>query len=225
MNNLWRSGERGCHRPIRLRCCRPWRPSPTHRGFPRTRGLADRIGDRVLWGLTGLTAIATVLLLAAIIWKVLDGAWPAIDQFGLSFVWHSGWNATTNVFGARDFIIGTIVTSFVAVLIAGPIAIAIALFLTELAPRAIRGPIGSLVELLAAVPSVVIGLWGILVLGPVRAAARRAAPAGHARVPADLQRPDEPFGRAARDPRPDDHDHPDHVVDLPRAFHRRARTS
>ncbi len=135
-------------------------------GFPRTRGLADRIGDRVLWGLTGLTAIATVLLLAAIVWKVLDGAWPAIDQFGLSFVWHSGWNATTNVFGARDFIIGTIVTSFVAVLLAGPIAVAIALFLTELAPRAIRGPIGSLVELLAAVPSVVIGLWGILVLAP-----------------------------------------------------------
>jgi phosphate transport system permease protein len=72
----------------------------------------------------------------------------------------------TDVYGAREFIIGTLVTAFGAILLAAPLAIAIGLFLTELAPQTIRGPIGSLVEMLAAVPSVVVGLWGILVLGP-----------------------------------------------------------
>src|SRR6266536_1519781 len=79
---------------------------------------------------------------------------------------HQTWNPVTSQFGALDFLFGTAVTSFAAVLIAGPLAIAIALFLTELAPPAVRGVIGSLVEMLAAVPSVVLGLWGIFVLSP-----------------------------------------------------------
>jgi phosphate transport system permease protein len=132
----------------------------------QTRKNFDRIGDWALYGLTALAAILAVVLIIAIGWKVLTGAWPAIQQFGIAFVWHDVWNPVTNVFGARSFIIGTIVTSFGALLIAAPLSIAIALFLSELAPPSIRGPVGALVSMLAAVPSVVVGLWGIFVLGP-----------------------------------------------------------
>jgi phosphate transport system permease protein len=135
----------------------------------RTRHVADRVGDMALYGLTGLAALVAMLIIAAIIYKVIDGAWPAIRHFGISFVWHGTWNPVIGreAYGARNFIIGTVVTAFGAILIAGPLAIAIGLFLSELAPTWIRGPVGSLVEMLAAVPSVVVGLWGILVLGPI----------------------------------------------------------
>jgi phosphate transport system permease protein len=132
----------------------------------RTRHAADRFGDTALYALTGFAAVVAMLIIAAIIYKVADGAWPAIRHFGIGFVWHGTWNPVTGVFGARWFIVGTLVTSFGALLLAAPLSIAIGLFLSELAPNAIRGPIGSLVEMLAAVPSVVVGLWGILVLGP-----------------------------------------------------------
>jgi len=134
-----------------------------------TRSLRDRIGDRLLAGLTAGAAGLSVLTIALIVWRVVDGARPAIRLFHLGFLWHDSWNPVTAQFGARDFIIGTIVTSFGAVLLAGPLSIAIGLFLSELAPKSIRGPIGTLVELLAAVPSVVIGLWGIYVLAPFSA--------------------------------------------------------
>ncbi|MBV8079026.1 MAG: phosphate ABC transporter permease subunit PstC [Actinobacteria bacterium] len=136
--------------------------------FRRTRHVVDRIGDNALFGLSGAAAALALLIIAAIIWKVADGAWPAIRHFGIAFVWHGAWNPVIGreAYGARNFIIGTLVTSFGALLIAAPLSIAIGLFLSELAPPAIRGPIGSLVEMLAAVPSVVVGLWGILVLGP-----------------------------------------------------------
>ena len=133
----------------------------------RTRRLADRIGDGALYALTALAAVVVMLVIAAIVWKVVEGAWPAVRHFGIGFVWHGTWNPVTEVFGARWFIVGTLVTSFGAILLAAPLSIAIGLFLSELAPPAIRGPIGSLIEMLAAVPSVVIGLWGIFVLGPV----------------------------------------------------------
>ena len=132
----------------------------------RTRHVADRVGDAALYILTGLAAVLAMLIIAAIIYKVVEGAWPAIRHFGIGFVWHGTWNPVTGVFGARWFIVGTLVTSFGALLLAAPLSIAIGLFLSELAPPAIRGPIGSLIEMLAAVPSVVIGLWGIFVLGP-----------------------------------------------------------
>jgi phosphate transport system permease protein len=134
----------------------------------RTRRLADRLGDMALYSLTALAAVIAMLVIAAIIYKVVEGAWPAVRHFGISFVWHGTWNPVIGreTYGARNFIIGTLVTAFGAILLAGPLAIAIGLFLTELAPNAIRAPIASLVEMLAAVPSVVVGLWGILVLGP-----------------------------------------------------------
>jgi phosphate transport system permease protein len=134
--------------------------------LPRTRRAGDRIGDGLLYGLTALAAILGVLVIAAIVWRVADGAWPAIKVYKLAFVWDNNWNAVTSKFGARDFIIGTVVTSFGAMLLSAPLSIAIGLFLSELAPPSVRAPVGTLIDMLAAVPSVVIGLWGIYVLAP-----------------------------------------------------------
>jgi phosphate transport system permease protein len=139
---------------------------PTPAGLRRSRPLGDRLGDGVLHGVTAAAALIGVVVVFAIVWRVADGAWPAIRVFHLGFLWARDWNAPLNKFGARDLIIGTVVTSFGAMLLAAPLSIAIGLFLSELAPPAVRGPVGTLVELLAAVPSVVIGLWGIFVLAP-----------------------------------------------------------
>src|SRR6266567_5117060 len=134
--------------------------------LPRTRPLGDRIGDGLLYGLTAAAAFLSVLIVFAIIWRIAEGAWPAIRVFHADFLWTNDFNPVTSKFGARDLIIGTLVTSFGAILLAAPLSIAIGLFLSELAPPAIRGPVGTLVEMLAAVPSVVVGLWGIYVLAP-----------------------------------------------------------
>ncbi|HVU76147.1 MAG TPA: phosphate ABC transporter permease subunit PstC [Gaiellaceae bacterium] len=146
---------------------------PTGR-LERTRRLGDRVGDGALYGLTALAAAVGLAIVAAIVWRVADGAWPAIRAYHLGFLWHDEWNPVTSRFGARDFVVGTIVTSFGAILLSAPLSIAVALFLSELAPPAIRGPVGTLIELLAAVPSVVVGLWGIYVLAPF--AAHHVAP-------------------------------------------------
>ena len=131
------------------------------------RKLADRIGDPAFLGLSGAAAAAAVVLIGLIVYKVVDGAWPSMSQFGISFLWSRTWDTVTNQYGALDFIFGTLYTTAFAVLFAGPASIAIGLYLSELAPRGVRGVVGSLVEMLAAIPSVVLGLWGILVLGPV----------------------------------------------------------
>jgi phosphate transport system permease protein len=136
------------------------------RALASRRRLSDRVGDTALHVITGIAAFGVVVVLGLIVYRLIDGAWPSIQEFGIPFVWHQTWDPVTNQFGALNFLYGTAVTSFAAVLIAGPIAIAIALYLTELAPAAVRGIVGSLVEMLAAVPSVVLGLWGIFVLGP-----------------------------------------------------------
>ena len=125
-----------------------------------------RLGDLLFKGVSILAALAATVLLALIAWKIFDFAWPAIKEFGLTFIWTDAWDPVTNQFGARIFIYGTVVTSAIALLIATPLSIAIALFLTEIAPRRVAAPIATMVELLAAIPSVVLGLWGILVFGP-----------------------------------------------------------
>ena len=130
------------------------------------RNLTDRIGDPLLRGLSGLAAAVAVVLIGAIAYKVVDLAGPAISQFGLGFVTTNDWNPVTEQFGAASFLYGTAVSSLVALLIATPLSIAIAVYLTELAPRRLRRPVATLVDLLAAIPSVVLGLWGILILGP-----------------------------------------------------------
>lgn len=113
-----------------------------------------------------MAALTVIILLALIAYKVIDEASAAISAFGIGFVTSSEWNAVTDQFGALDLIWGTLVTSLIALVLAVPVAIAIGLFLSELAPKRLRGPVGALVELLAAIPSVVLGLWGILVMGP-----------------------------------------------------------
>src|SRR4051812_27706965 len=130
----------------------------------RTR--RDRFGDNGLRTLTAAAAVFALVVIGAIVWKVVQGAWPSVTHFGISFVWHQVWDPNRDVYGALNLIYGTAITSFVALLFAAPISIAIGLYLSELAPRGVRGVVGSLIEMLAAVPSVVIGLWGILVLGP-----------------------------------------------------------
>ncbi len=136
------------------------------RPLGRTRKLYDRVGDVGLYAVTAVAAAFSVLLVALLAYKVIRQAWPAIDEFGLGFVVHQAWNPVTSQFAALDFIYGTAITSLFAMLLAAPVSIAIGLYLSELAPRGVRGIVGALVEMLAAVPSVVLGLWGILVLGP-----------------------------------------------------------
>jgi phosphate transport system permease protein len=125
-----------------------------------------RIGDVVFLGISLAASLAATALLGLIVWKILDLAWPAIQEFGLSFITQRTWDPVAQVFGALPFIYGTLVTSLIALLLATPLSIGIALFLTEIAPRRIAAPIATMVELLAAIPSVVLGLWGILVFGP-----------------------------------------------------------
>ena len=130
------------------------------------RRLGDRIGDVAIYALTAAAAAGAVALLIAIAWKIFQLAWPAITKYGFGFMTRQGWDTIHNKFGALDLIWGTAITSFGALLIAAPLSIAIGLYLSELAPRGARTVIATLVELLAAIPSVVLGLWGILVLGP-----------------------------------------------------------
>jgi phosphate transport system permease protein len=130
------------------------------------RRLGDRLGDIGLRGVTFAAALSAAVLLGAIVWKVVDLAHPSISKYGLGFLTSDTWDPVKKHFGALSYIYGTAVSSLLALLIATPLAIAIALWLSELAPRGARGVIGSLVEMLAAIPSVVLGLWGILVLGP-----------------------------------------------------------
>jgi phosphate transport system permease protein len=129
---------------------------------------ADRIGDVVLHGLCMLAALLAALALGAIAYKVIDGAAPAISRFGLGFLTHTTWkpNPPFEVFGAGSLIFGTAVTSFMALLLAVPLAVSIALYLSMAASPRVRGVIGPLVETLAAIPSVILGFWGILVFGP-----------------------------------------------------------
>ena len=142
-------------------------PTPPADALASRRALTDRIGDAALKWITAAAAAGSVALIGLIVYKVVDGARPSIGKFGIAFVWHETWNAVTNQYGALDFVFGTAYTSAFAVLFAAPVSIAIGLYLSELAPRGVRGVVGSLVEMLAAIPSVVLGLWGILVLGPV----------------------------------------------------------
>jgi phosphate transport system permease protein len=133
-------------------------------GDLQRRGI--RLGDVVFQGVSIAAALAATILLFWIAYKVVELAWPAIEEFGLGFVWTDAWDPVKGVYGALAFVYGTVVTSAIALVLATPISIAIALFLTEIAPRRIATPIATMVELLAAIPSVVLGLWGILVFGP-----------------------------------------------------------
>jgi phosphate transport system permease protein len=130
------------------------------------RRVRDWLGDRLLFALTLLASLGAIAIMVAIAYKVIRGAHLSFSTFGLGFLTGTTWDATNGVFGAGTLLYGTAITSLIALVVGGPFAIAIALFLSELAPRGVRGTVGTLVEMLAAIPSVVLGLWGILVMGP-----------------------------------------------------------
>jgi len=123
--------------------------------------------DRLFHRLTLVCAVVVAGMFVGIIWSLTAGAWPAIRAFGLPFLWTEAWNPVTEKFGALAPIYGTLVTSAIAMLFAVPIGIGIAIFLTELCPRPLRRPIGIAVELLAGIPSIIYGIWGLFVLAPV----------------------------------------------------------
>jgi phosphate transport system permease protein len=131
-------------------------------------GRRFRFGDVALQLVAGAAAAGAVVLVGLIVWKVVEGSHIALSKYGLGFVPRVAWNPVVGheLYGAGSFMFGTAITSLGALLLATPLAIGVALFLTELAPKVIQGPVTALVETLAAVPSVVMGLWGILVLGP-----------------------------------------------------------
>jgi phosphate transport system permease protein len=112
-------------------------------------------------------AILTLALLAGIILSLVIGAAPAIEKYGLSFLWRSEWDPVQNEYGGLVMIYGTLATSFIALLIGVPVSFGIALFLTELSPGWLKRPLGVAIELLAAVPSIVYGMWGLLVFSPI----------------------------------------------------------
>lgn len=124
-------------------------------------------GDTVYRTALTVLALALPLLLALIIGELVVGAWPAIRQFGFHFITRSTWDPVSGEFGALPLIFGTIYSSLVAMVIAVPLALGAAIFLTEFAPRWMRTPVGTLIELLAGVPSVIYGLWGVFVLIPL----------------------------------------------------------
>jgi phosphate transport system permease protein len=112
-------------------------------------------------------ALLTLALLLGIIGSLLVGAMPAIREYGLSFLWRTEWDPVQNRYGGLVMIYGTVATSLIALVIAVPVSFGIALFLTELSPSWLRRPLGVAIELLAAVPSIVYGMWGLLVFSPI----------------------------------------------------------
>jgi phosphate ABC transporter permease protein PstC len=130
------------------------------------RSPAGRLPDQVLkWGLTAL-AMGILALIVYFFIRLFGQSQAALSKFGLSFVFGNDWDVSRLTFHGAPLVVGTLITSAIALIIGVPIAVATALFLTELCPRRLRGPLGGLVDLLAAVPSVVYGLWGVFVLIP-----------------------------------------------------------
>lgn len=124
------------------------------------------IGDVVFRWLTGIVAVSVVLVLAAMALQMTRASAQSLSRFGIGFVVGTVWDPVRDLFGAAPFIYGTVVSSVLALVIAVPISLGVAIFLAEMASPTTRGVVGYLVELLAAVPSVIYGMWGIFVLGP-----------------------------------------------------------
>ena len=122
-------------------------------------------GDWLFTGLTGAAALVLVLTIAGVFYELTDQSWESIRHNGLSFLWTTNWDPTKQVFGVGAFLIGTFITSMFALVFATIIAVLVALFLVEISPGWLSRPVSYLVELLAAIPSVVYGLWGIFVMG------------------------------------------------------------
>jgi phosphate transport system permease protein len=136
------------------------------------RSVATRQSFRIAWTdalfrrLSYAAALAVLVIFAGLIASLAIGAWPAVRTFGLAFLTTQVWNPVTEHFGALASIYGTLLTSALAMVVAVPVGIGIAIFLTELCPRALRRPIGIAIELLAGIPSIIYGIWGLFVFAP-----------------------------------------------------------
>src|SRR6476620_11752718 len=137
--------------------------------YDRAKALnAFKLGDITFYWVTRACAISVLLILGGIILSLIAGAWPAIREYGFAFLWTQRWapSADPPVLGALGPIYGTLITSVIAMMIAIPVGLGIAIFLTEICPIWLRRPIGLAVELLAGIPSIIYGMWGFFVLGP-----------------------------------------------------------
>ena len=131
------------------------------------KGRAGAIGDVVFRALTFLFALLVLLILGGVIVSLVAGAWPALRTFGFfSFVTSSVWNPVTEQFGALAPIYGTLVTSAIAMLVGIPVAFGVAVFITEICPIWLKRPLATIIELLAAIPSIIYGIWGLFVFAP-----------------------------------------------------------
>ncbi len=144
---------------------------PTTSGMLDSRMMAvvkkQRIQDFLFHKVTMLFAIFVLVALAAIMISLMISAWPAFQKFGISFIWTEEWDIINEDFGAAIAIYGTLVSSVIALLIAVPLAFGIALFLTEMCPTWLRRPLGTAIELLAAVPSIIYGMFGLFIFAPL----------------------------------------------------------
>jgi phosphate transport system permease protein len=136
---------------------------------PAAAGQAEGLGDRIFVWLSGGMALLVLIVLGGAALAMLIEGWPAFATFGLKFLTSTQWDAVNKQFGALVPIYGTLVTASIAIIIAVPVSFGIAIFLTELAPAWTRGPIGTAVELLAAIPSIIYGMWGLFVFVPFMA--------------------------------------------------------
>ncbi|MGA7802848.1 MAG: phosphate ABC transporter permease subunit PstC [Gammaproteobacteria bacterium] len=123
--------------------------------------------DRLFRGATRIFAGLVLVVIIGIMASLIIGAWPALHKFGVGFLWSTEWNPVTEQFGAAVAIFGTLATSVLAMIIGVPVSFGIAMFITELSPRWLRRPIGIAVELLAAIPSIIYGMWGLFVFAPL----------------------------------------------------------
>lgn len=136
---------------------------------PMKAARSGPMADRIFGWLAKGAALFTLCVLLAILASLTHSAWPAIEKYGLGFLISTTWDPVQEEFGGLVMIYGTLATSFIALLIAVPVSFGIALFLTELSPAWLKRPLGTAVELLAAIPSIVYGMWGLLVFGPLLA--------------------------------------------------------
>ena len=127
----------------------------------------QRLRERAFRGATLVAALLVLGLLGGVIITLLHGAWPVFSHFGLKFFTREVWNPVTDQYGALAPIYGTLITSLLAMVLAIPVSLGIAIFLTELAPPWLKRPVGVGIELLAAVPSIIFGIWGLFVVAPI----------------------------------------------------------
>jgi len=130
------------------------------------RGRAGAMGDLVFRALTFLFALLVLLILGGVIVALVEGALPALRTFGIAFLFSDVWNPVTEKFGALAPIYGTLVTSAIAMLVGIPVAFGVAVFITEICPIWLKRPLATMIELLAAIPSIIYGIWGLFVFAP-----------------------------------------------------------